>query len=64
MENTRNQNIINAAKAATAALLPAKSVKRYEQAFDIFSNNKWRLQNNVLTTDEDTMLAFFYEKVT
>lgn len=57
-----NPKILEAARAASASLLPEKSKSKYEKVYDQF--RQWKLMNKVEEVlNEDLMLAFFYEKV-
>lgn len=60
MANETINYVEEAARIASASLLPEKSKTRYELAYDIFK--KWCSGNNVGDVTENVLLAYFLEK--
>lgn len=55
-----NKEILEAASAAMAEIIPSKSKERYENTYLSFQN--WCNSKKVIQITEDVMLAYFMEK--
>ncbi|KAJ8912753.1 hypothetical protein NQ315_016709 [Exocentrus adspersus] len=59
--NVKNpSDILKAAQEASSSLLPAKSKEKYQKVYEKFC--QWRISKNVQKTDENVVLAYFFEK--
>ncbi|KAJ8910322.1 hypothetical protein NQ315_012328 [Exocentrus adspersus] len=55
-----SSDILKAAQEASSSLLPAKSKEKYQKVYEKFC--QWRITKNVQKTDENVILAYFFEK--